>query len=76
MVQNGQNGPNGSEIIIAGKNGSQGYNFGKFLISLFLKGLTHSALSQQLLGIISTVSMQLRAAHTIQVYKPCQASLF
>ena len=33
-----------SEIIMAWKNGSQGYHFGKFLISLFLKGLTHSAM--------------------------------
>ena len=33
-----------SEIILAWENGSQGHHFWKFLISKFLKGLTHSAL--------------------------------
>ena len=33
-----------SEIILAWENGSQGHHFVKFLISKFLKGLTHSAL--------------------------------
>ena len=33
-----------SEIFLAEENGSQGHNFGIFLISKFLKGLTHSAL--------------------------------
>ena len=33
-----------SEIMLAWENGSQGHHFGKFLISKFLKGLTHSAM--------------------------------
>ena len=32
-----------SEINLAGENGSQGHNFGKFLNSEFVKGLRNSA---------------------------------
>ena len=47
-----------SEIILAWKNGSQGHPFGKFLISKFLQGLTHSAMCNRICSGLNCLMSQ------------------
>ena len=52
-----------SEIILAWENVSQGHPNGKFLISKFLKGLTHSALILIVIALLEGYQLAATASH-------------